>query len=66
MGREVADFKYNIMVIGDSTVGKTSLLIRFAVDYFMSEYISTIGKSGGNRMIYLALHFACGIYITTL
>lgn len=37
------DFLYKLLLIGDSGVGKTCLIIRFAEDNFNSTYISTIG-----------------------
>lgn len=39
------DFLYKLLLIGDSGVGKTCLIIRFAEDNFNSTYISTIGMS---------------------
>lgn len=38
------DFLFKLLLIGDSGVGKTCLIIRFAEDNFNSTYISTIGK----------------------
>uniref|UniRef100_A0A493TSH8 small monomeric GTPase n=1 Tax=Anas platyrhynchos platyrhynchos TaxID=8840 RepID=A0A493TSH8_ANAPP len=37
------DHLYKLLLIGDSGVGKTCLIIRFAEDNFTSTYISTIG-----------------------
>ncbi|KAI9533261.1 Ras- protein Rab-13 [Dissostichus eleginoides] len=37
------DLLYKLLLIGDSGVGKTCLIIRFAEDNFNSTYISTIG-----------------------
>jgi small GTP-binding protein len=31
------------LVVGDSGVGKTSLLVRYCEDTFQTEYLSTIG-----------------------
>lgn len=39
------DHLYKLLLIGDSGVGKTCLIIRFAEDNFTSTYISTIGAS---------------------
>lgn len=39
------DFLFKLLLIGDSGVGKTCLIIRFAEDNFNSTYISTIGAS---------------------
>ncbi|KAH3762978.1 GTP-binding protein ypt1 [Pelomyxa schiedti] len=37
------DFMFKILLIGDSGVGKSCLLLRFADDYWTDTYISTIG-----------------------
>jgi len=42
MGSEY-DYLFKILIIGDSGVGKSALLVRFADDAFTESYISTIG-----------------------
>ncbi|KAJ5069766.1 ras-related protein rabd2a-like [Anaeramoeba ignava] len=37
------DYLFKILIIGDSGVGKSCLLVRFADDTFISSHISTIG-----------------------
>ena len=37
------DYLYKLVIVGNSGVGKSSILIRFADDLFSSNYISTIG-----------------------
>eukprot|EP00703_Trepomonas_sp_PC1_P002813 JAP93793.1 Rab1a [Trepomonas sp. PC1] len=37
------DYLFKVLIIGDSNVGKSSILVRYADDEFYSEYISTIG-----------------------
>lgn len=37
------DYLFKVLIIGDSSVGKSSLLVRFADNAYYSEYISTIG-----------------------
>ena len=38
------DFLFKLLLIGDSGVGKTEILVRFSVDAFNSTFIPTIGK----------------------
>ena len=38
------DYLIKLILIGDSGVGKTCFLLRFADDNFTSSHISTIGK----------------------
>ena len=43
------DYAFKILIIGESTVGKTSILISFSEGTFTYNYISTVGK-------FLSLH----------
>ncbi|CAF0870396.1 unnamed protein product [Didymodactylos carnosus] len=36
-------YLFKILIIGDSGIGKTSILQRFANDYFAPDYVATIG-----------------------
>lgn len=38
-----SDYVFKVIVVGDSGVGKSSVLLRFADDVFQDHYISTIG-----------------------
>ena len=40
------DYRFKILVTGDSSVGKTCVLCRFSDDVFRETFISTIGKNG--------------------
>jgi hypothetical protein len=42
------DHLFKLLLIGDSGVGKTCLIIRFAEDNFNNTYISTIGEPTGH------------------
>ncbi|KAM0025419.1 putative small GTP-binding protein [Helianthus debilis subsp. tardiflorus] len=37
------DYLFKLLLIGDSSVGKSCLLLRFADDSYVDSYISTIG-----------------------
>jgi small GTP-binding protein len=49
-------FKWKISVLGDSSVGKTSLVRHFCEGYFKEDYISTIGVSFLRKEIKLGEH----------
>ena len=38
-----SDYLFKLLLIGDSSVGKSSLLLRFAEDTYTDSYVSTIG-----------------------
>ena len=38
------DFLFKILIVGDSGVGKSCLLLRYADNVYNDNYISTIGK----------------------
>lgn len=38
------DYLFKLLLIGDSGVGKTCILVRFSEDAFNSTFISTIGE----------------------
>lgn len=44
------DHLFKLLLIGDSGVGKTCLIIRFAEDNFNNTYISTIGEPAGHSL----------------
>ncbi len=39
------DYLAKILVIGDSGVGKTNILLRFCQNNFMTSHLTTIGKT---------------------
>ena len=44
------DYLIRMILIGDSNVGKTSLILRFSEELFISSHIATIGKSLINNL----------------
>ncbi|KAI8555214.1 hypothetical protein RHMOL_Rhmol05G0157500 [Rhododendron molle] len=40
---DCSDYLFKLLLIGDSSVGKSCLLLRFADDSYVDSYISTIG-----------------------
>lgn len=43
MSKRDYDYLFKLVLVGDSGVGKSCLLLRFADDTFNESYISTIG-----------------------
>jgi len=43
MSKRDYDFLFKLVLIGDTGVGKSCILLRFADDAFTESYISTIG-----------------------
>lgn len=43
MNSQKKNLTLKYLVVGDSGVGKTSLLVRYCEDTFQSDYLSTIG-----------------------
>ena len=42
-GDEPENLQYKVVVLGNGTVGKTSLIMRFCEDHFARSYKQTIG-----------------------
>lgn len=39
----MTDFMYKVVLVGDTSVGKSSIMKRFADDSFEESYLATIG-----------------------
>lgn len=48
---QTADYKLSFIMIGDSEVGKTCFLLKFADENFNTSHISTIGIDFKIKMI---------------
>ena len=49
--KEKVEINLKILILGDSSVGKTSLLLRYVDGYFPSIYVATIGIEYKNKTI---------------
>ncbi|MDO9537393.1 MAG: Rab family GTPase [Thermoplasmata archaeon] len=49
----VEKYSKNIVLLGDSAVGKTSLIQKYVIDKFDDKYISTIGKKATKKELIL-------------
>lgn len=45
------DYCFNVIIIGDQAVGKTSLMVKFADDSFQDSYKPTIGLDFKSKKI---------------
>lgn len=48
----MSDFMYKIVLVGDTSVGKSSLMKRFADDEFEESYLATIGVDFKFKYLY--------------
>ena len=51
MASQLYDYLLKILLVGDSGVGKSCVLLRFQYDAFESSYISTIGIDFQIKMV---------------
>ena len=48
--RSLIDYQFKIVVVGDPTVGKTSLVLRYTNNAFRRSYVSTLGVHVSNKI----------------
>ena len=48
--RSLIDFQFKIILVGDPTVGKTSLILRYTDNAFRRAYVSTMGVHVSNKI----------------
>ncbi|MFX1489913.1 MAG: Rab family GTPase [Promethearchaeota archaeon] len=48
--RSLIDYQFKIIVVGDPTVGKTSLILRYTNNAFRRAYVSTLGVHVSNKV----------------
>ncbi len=48
--RNLIDFQFKIILVGDPTVGKTSLILRYTDNAFRRAYVSTMGVHVSNKI----------------
>ena len=53
MATKSYDLLFKLLLIGDSTVGKTAIILRFADDTFSPTFIGTIGIDFGIKTVEL-------------
>lgn len=51
-GDQNFDYMFKLLIIGNSSVGKTSFLFRYADDSFTSAFVSTVGIDFKVKTIY--------------
>lgn len=51
-GDQNFDYMFKLLIIGNSSVGKTSFLFRYADDAFTSAFVSTVGIDFKVKTVY--------------
>ena len=59
VSRKQYDHLIKLIIIGDSSVGKSCILLRFSEDHFPTSHMPTIGKYQHKEEFWSLLHHDC-------
>jgi Ras-related protein Rab-3C len=60
------DYMFKLLIIGNSSVGKTSFLFRYCDDSFTSAFVSTVGIDFKVKTVFRGKCRCCHLLVTSL